>query len=150
MPEFSVMLFDGKCVFCNGAVNFALEREQQPLLRFAALQSEVGQELLRHHRLPTRDFRTFVIIRNGRAFTRFEAAVQLGYLIGGKWARLAKVLDLLVPDLIGNPVYSLLWPLRKVFGAHDQCLLPSPQLRARLLPGGDRFPGDSPSATDAA
>jgi predicted DCC family thiol-disulfide oxidoreductase YuxK len=134
MPEFSVMLFDGKCVFCNGAVNFALEREQAPLLRFAALQSEAGQELLRRYRLPTQDFRTFVIIRDGRAFTRFEAAVQLGYLIGGNWSRLAKLLD-----LIGNPVYSLLWPLRKIFGAPDQCLLPSPQLRARLLPGGDRF-----------
>lgn len=142
MSESPVMLFDGKCVFCNGAVNFSLQQEQQPLLRFAALQSEAGQELLLQHRLPTRDFRTFVIIREGRAYTRFEAAVQLGYLMGGKWARLAKVMDLLVPDLIGNPVYSLLWPLRKIFGARDQCILPSPQQRARLLPGGDRIPGE--------
>lgn len=142
MAESPVMLFDGKCVFCNGAASFALEREQQSLLRFAALQSEAGQELLQRHRLPARDFRTFVIIREGRAYTRFEAAVQLGYLIGGKWARLASVMDWLVPDPIGNPVYSLLWPLRKVFGAHDQCMLPSPQLRARLLPGGDRIPGE--------
>lgn len=142
MAESPVMLFDGKCVFCNGAVNFALEREQQSLLRFAALQSEAGQELLLRHRLPISDFRTFVIIREGRAYTRFEAAVQLGYLIGGNWARLANVMDLLVPDLIGNPLYSLLWPLRKIFGAHDQCMLPSPELRARLLPCGDRIPGE--------
>lgn len=142
MAESPVMLFDGKCVFCNGAVNFALAREQQSLLRFAALQSEAGQELLLRHRLPIRDFRTFVIIREGRAYTRFEAAVQLGSLIGGKWARLARVMDLLVPDLIGNPVYSLLWPLRKIFGAHDQCMLPSSQLLERLLPGGDRIPGE--------
>lgn len=142
MAESPVMLFDGKCVFCNGAVNFALAREQQSLLRFAALQSEAGQELLLRHRLPIRDFRTFVIIREGRAYTRFEAAVQLGYLIGGKWARLARVMDLLVPDLIGNPVYSLLWPLRRIFGAHDQCMLPSSQLLERLLPGGDRIPGE--------
>jgi len=139
MHELPVMLFDGKCVFCNGAVNFALEREQQPMLRFAALQSDAGQVLLQHYRLPTQDFRTFVIIRDGKSYTRFEAAVQLGYLIGGKWARLAKVMDFFVPDLIGNPVYSLLWPLRKVFGAQEQCILPSPQLRARLLLGGDRF-----------
>lgn len=135
MNELPVMLFDGKCVFCNGAVNFALEREQQPMLRFAALQSDAGQALLQHYRLPTQDFRTFVIIRDGKSYTRFEAAVQLGYLIGGKWARLAKVMDFFVPDFIGNPVYSLLWPLRKVFGAQEQCILPSP----RLLLGGDRF-----------
>lgn len=136
MSESPVMLFDGKCVFCNGAVNFALEHEQHPLLRFAALQSEAGLGLSKQYGLPTTDFRTFVIIRDGRAYTRFEAAVQLGYLIGGRWSRLARIMDVLVPDLIGNPVYSLLWPLRKVFGAHEQCMLPSLQLRTRLLPGG--------------
>jgi predicted DCC family thiol-disulfide oxidoreductase YuxK len=139
MSDSPVMLFDGKCVFCNGAVNFALAREQQPLLCFAPLQSEAGQALLQQHGLPTTDFRTFVIVRDDKAYTRFEAAVQLGYLIGGKWAQLAKFMDLLVPDMIGNPVYSLLWPLRKIFGTHQQCLLPSPQLQTRLLAGGDRF-----------
>ena len=139
MNDSPVMLFDGKCVFCNGAVNFALEREQQPMLHFAALQSDAGQMLLQHYHLPTQNFRTFVIIREGKSYTRFEAAVQLGYLIGGKWARLATVMDFLVPDLIGNPIYSLLWPLRKIFGTREQCLLPSPQLRSRLLLGGDRF-----------
>lgn len=142
MNDAPVMLFDGKCVFCNGAVHFALAREQAPLLRFAALQSEAGLNLSKQYRLPTADFRTFVIIRDGKAYTRFEAAVQPGYLIGGRWARLAKMLDVLVPDVIGNPVYSILWPLRKIFGAREQCMLPSPQLRARLLPGGDSFLSD--------
>lgn len=135
-----VMLFDGKCVFCNGAVHFALDREQAPQLRFAALQSEAGLALSKQYGLPTTDFRTFVIIRDGKAYTRFEAAVQLGYLIGGRWSTLAKIMDTLVPDFIGNPVYRLLWPLRKIFGASAQCILPSPQLRARLLAGGDTFP----------
>jgi predicted DCC family thiol-disulfide oxidoreductase YuxK len=138
--ESPVMLFDGKCVFCNGAVHFALAREQAPLLRFAALQSEAGLKLSKQHGLPTSDFRTFVIIRDGKAYTRFEAALQLGYLIGGGWSRLAKIIDVLVPDAIGNPVYSLLWPLRKLFGAREQCMLPSPPLRARLLDGGETFP----------
>lgn len=141
MNESPVMLFDGKCVFCNGAVNFALEREEEPLLRFAALQSEAGLALSRHYGLPTSDFRTFVIIHDGKAYTRYDAALQLAYLIGGRWARLAGILDKLVPGFIGNPVYSLLWPLRKIFGAHEQCMLPSPELRRRLLPGGDAFPG---------
>ncbi|MDP2227189.1 MAG: DCC1-like thiol-disulfide oxidoreductase family protein [Moraxellaceae bacterium] len=137
MSEYPVMLFDGKCVFCNGAVHFALNREQAPLLRFAALQSDAGQRLSQHHGLPTADFRTFVIIRNGKAYTRFEAAIQLGYLIGGRWAGLARLMHVLIPDWIGNPVYSALWPLRKIFGAHAQCMLPSPELRARLLHGGE-------------
>lgn len=141
MNESPVMLFDGKCVFCNGAVHFALDNEEKPLLRFAALQSEAGLALSRRHGLPTSDFRTFVIVREGKAYTRFDAALQLGFLIGGRWARLAGILDTLVPRFIGNPVYSLLWPLRRIFGAHEQCILPSAELRRRLLQGGDTFPG---------
>ena len=80
----ATMLFDGKCVFCNGAVNFALEKEVKPALYFAALQSDAGQSLLGQYGLPTDNFRTFVIINNGKAYTRFEAAIQLGYLIGGR------------------------------------------------------------------
>jgi len=94
------MLFDGKCVFCNGAVNFALEKEERPILSFAALQSDAGQSLLRLYGLPTDNFRTFVIVNKGKAYTRFEAAIQLGYLIGGRWAKLARVLDVIVPDFM--------------------------------------------------
>lgn len=140
MSKNATMLFDGKCVFCNGAVNFALEKEEQPKLSFAALQSVAGQSLLRQHGLPTDNFRTFVIVNNDKAYTRFEAAIQLGYLIGGRWAKFARVLDVMVPDFIGNPVYSLLWPLRKIFGSKEQCILPSPTLRTRLLLNGDVFP----------
>ena len=136
----ATMLFDGKCVFCNGAVNFTLENEYQPKLSFAALQSVAGQSLLRQYGLPTDNFRTFVIVNKGKAYTRFEAAIQLGYLIGGSWAKLARVLDVIVPDFIGNPIYSLLWPLRKIFGSKEQCILPSPSLRTRLLVDGDVFP----------
>ena len=77
ISDYSVMLFDGKCVFCNGAVNFALSHESQPILRFAALQSDAGLALSRQYGLPTDDFRTFVIVRDGKAYTRFEAAVRL-------------------------------------------------------------------------
>jgi len=127
------MLYDGQCAFCSGAANFALGHGRRSDLRFASLQSDVGQLFLRHYGLPTSNFKTFVIVREGRAYTRFEAAVQLGYLIGGWWALLATLLDFTVPDFVGNPVYSLLWPLRKIFGSLDECAVPTPQMRQRLI-----------------
>ncbi|MBJ7347703.1 MAG: DUF393 domain-containing protein, partial [Thermoleophilaceae bacterium] len=71
--EESVMLYDGKCVFCNGATKFALNHEQQPLLKFAPLQSEPGRLLSENFGLPTDEFKTFVIVTGGKAYTRFEA-----------------------------------------------------------------------------
>eukprot|EP00546_Thalassionema_frauenfeldii_P003502 CAMPEP_0178930788 /NCGR_PEP_ID=MMETSP0786-20121207/21480_1 /TAXON_ID=186022 /ORGANISM="Thalassionema frauenfeldii, Strain CCMP 1798" /LENGTH=81 /DNA_ID=CAMNT_0020607455 /DNA_START=20 /DNA_END=261 /DNA_ORIENTATION=+ len=37
-----IILFDGVCNLCNGAVNLALDWDPKGKLRFAALQSQVG------------------------------------------------------------------------------------------------------------
>lgn len=128
-----LMLFDGQCVFCNGAANFAFRNEQSGRLKFAALQSQAGQEIARLYGLPTEDFNTFVIINNGKAYTRFDAAVELGRLVGGGYAALAGIMAFLVPGAVGNSVYSFLWPMRKLFGAKEQCIIPSAEMKARVV-----------------
>ncbi len=50
-----VLLFDGACNLCEGVVNFVIRRDPRAHFRFAPLQSEVGQRLLREHALPTED-----------------------------------------------------------------------------------------------
>ncbi|MGZ5245001.1 MAG: thiol-disulfide oxidoreductase DCC family protein, partial [Bacteroidia bacterium] len=35
-----VLLFDGVCNLCNGAVQFVIKRDKKAIFRFAALQSE--------------------------------------------------------------------------------------------------------------
>jgi predicted DCC family thiol-disulfide oxidoreductase YuxK len=133
----SAMLYDGTCVFCNGATTFALRHEQEPLLKFAPLQSEPGRALAEHFGLPTDEFTTFVVITDGQAYARYEAVVQLGYLLGGRWARLARVFDAVVPDVVGNLGYRILWPMRKAFGARDRCIVPTPEQRVRQLDGAE-------------
>ena len=133
LNEGPIMLYDGTCVFCNGAANFAFNKEVTQQLRFASLQSPIGQQLLVYFGLPQTNFKTFVIINEQTAYIKFEAAIQLGYLIGGHYSRLARILDTLVPDFIGNPIYSLLWPLRKIFGSRDQCIIPNAAMRSRVI-----------------
>ena len=128
-----IMLYDGQCVFCNGAATFAFKHEVEPRLRFASLQSSIGQRLLSYYGLPQTNFKTFVVINEQKAYTRFEAAVQLGYLMGGNYARLASVMDVLIPNVVGNPIYSLLWPMRKLFGSRQQCILPDASMRVRVI-----------------
>lgn len=42
-----VLLFDGVCNLCNGAVQFIIKRDPNGLISFASLQSETGQSLLK-------------------------------------------------------------------------------------------------------
>ncbi len=71
-----VLLFDGVCNFCDSTINFVIEREGKKNFKYASLQSEPGQELLKKHGLPTSDFDSFVYIENGKAFTKSSAASE--------------------------------------------------------------------------
>jgi predicted DCC family thiol-disulfide oxidoreductase YuxK len=44
--ENAVILFDGVCNLCNGAINFIIDRDKDRKFKFTSLQSEPGQELL--------------------------------------------------------------------------------------------------------
>ena len=45
LQEKPVILFDGVCNLCNGAVNFVIRRDKKKKFMFAALQSDAGRAL---------------------------------------------------------------------------------------------------------
>ena len=47
--ESHILLFDGVCNLCIGVVNFTIKRDSKRKFKFAALQSESGQEIGRAH-----------------------------------------------------------------------------------------------------
>lgn len=46
-----IILFDGICHFCSATVRFIIERDEKAYFRFASLQSEAGQALLKKYPL---------------------------------------------------------------------------------------------------
>ena len=46
-----ILLFDGVCNLCNGAVRFVIKRDTKGTFMFAPLQSETGQALLERSKL---------------------------------------------------------------------------------------------------
>ncbi|MCB0579743.1 MAG: DUF393 domain-containing protein, partial [Phaeodactylibacter sp.] len=46
MKDHPVLLFDGVCNLCNGAVRFIIGRDPEGVFRFASLQSDAAKELL--------------------------------------------------------------------------------------------------------
>ncbi len=64
----AIILFDGVCNFCNGSVNFIIERDPEAYFKFAPLQSEIGQKLLSEHHIDKTQTDSVVLIENGKAF----------------------------------------------------------------------------------
>ena len=71
MENAPVILFDGICNLCNGAVQFVIRHDARKLFQFASLQSEPGQALLKKYQLPAQDFNSFILITDGKFFVKF-------------------------------------------------------------------------------
>jgi predicted DCC family thiol-disulfide oxidoreductase YuxK len=73
----AIVLFDGVCNLCNASVNFIIERDPRGRFRFAALESEAGQDLLTRYDIAGQRPDSVVLLEEARCFTRSTAALRL-------------------------------------------------------------------------
>jgi predicted DCC family thiol-disulfide oxidoreductase YuxK len=127
-----IVLFDGECGFCNRVVSFILEREREPCLRFASLQSETGRALLRHSGLPDDDLGSIVLVDGARALTRSTAVLEIARYLRPPWSLLPVLL--MIPPLVRDTVYALVARNRhRLPGRGSACVLASDESRVRIL-----------------
>jgi predicted DCC family thiol-disulfide oxidoreductase YuxK len=128
-----ILLIDGVCNLCNGIAQFVIRRDPSPgRFRFAALQSNCGQQLLREHGLPTEDLGTFVMIDGKRVFVRSTAGLHVLRGLGLPWSLLYVLI--IVPRPMRDVVYR--WIARnryRWFGKQESCMVPTPDIRSRFL-----------------
>jgi predicted DCC family thiol-disulfide oxidoreductase YuxK len=127
-----IVLFDGVCKFCNASVNFIIDHDPAARVRFAALQSSLGQSLLKKFRLSTTDFDSLVLIEGERFSTRSTAALKIASYLPAPWRFLPALL--LMPSFLRDPLYNILARNRyRWFGKFDACRVPTPEIKARFL-----------------
>jgi predicted DCC family thiol-disulfide oxidoreductase YuxK len=127
-----IVLFDGVCNLCNGAVDFIVRHDTKQRFVFASLQSGAGQALLRSYRLPTASYESMVLLKGGRLYQKSGAALQIAGALGGGWP-LFKVF-LLLPGPLRDAVYSYIARNRyRFFGKQESCRMPTPAERSRFL-----------------
>ena len=72
-----IVLFDGVCHLCDGAVRFILKRERAAELKFAPLQSDSGKSLLKKYGYPSAYLDGLILIENNRAHDRSSACLRI-------------------------------------------------------------------------
>lgn len=127
-----ILLFDGVCNLCNNIVQFTIKRDPEEKFRFAALQSESGQALLKKFDLPTDDFNSFVFIKGNKYFLKSSAGLHVLKELGGIW-KLFYVF-IILPGPLRDYIYNIIARTRyKLFGKRDTCMIPTPNLKQRFL-----------------
>lgn len=124
-----VILFDGVCNLCNGAVTFIIDRDPKEYFAFAPLQSEVASELLGTQ---TENLETIVLVENGVRYTESTAALRIARRLRRPWPLLYGFV--IVPKELRDGVYRFVARNRyRWFGKRDSCRLPTPDLKKRFL-----------------
>lgn len=126
-----VVLFDGVCNLCNGAVNFLIDRDPKAHLRFAALQSDAARAILEQHGHPN-ELDTLVFVDRHGVSIRSTAVLRLVRHLPWYWQPFR--VFWLIPRPLRDGVYR--WIARnryRWFGKREACRMPTPELKRRFL-----------------
>jgi predicted DCC family thiol-disulfide oxidoreductase YuxK len=128
-----IILFDGVCNLCNGAVQFIIKRDHNDMFRFGALQSESGIKLLAERNIDTEDIDSIILIEpNVAYYTKSTAALEIGESLKG--LRTLSSILLWLPESFRDIVYDIVAKNRyKWYGKKDSCIIPSEELKNKFI-----------------
>ena len=103
-PNSPLILFDGVCNLCNGAVQFIIKRDKHAVFRFAPLQSDFGHDQLRNAGLVFSSVETIILVEDGRVYQRSDAALRISRHLRGAWPLLYSLR--ILPRIIRDGLYN--------------------------------------------
>ena len=132
-----LLLFDGVCVFCNGAVRWLMARDPRARMRFAPLQGETAAALRARHPEIPQALETLVYVESDssgeRVYLRSAGVFRVLALLDSPWRHLAKLRWL--PLRLCDALYLAFARRRyRFFGEVDACPIPTPQEAQLFLP----------------
>ena len=128
MSDRAIILFDGVCNLCNGAVQFILTRDAAARFQFASLQSGSARRILGD----LSPAETLVLAEAQRIYTKSGAALRIARRLRFPWPLLTAFL--LIPRPLRDFVYD--WVARHRyawFGKRDACLSPKQEFKNRFV-----------------
>ncbi len=132
MLQESILLFDGHCSLCNGAVDFVLKRDTKKKLLLASIQGTAGQKVLKKHELPPSYLDTLVLVEEGKVYLGSTAALRVARLLGGGWPLFYGLI--IIPKGVRDRIYQWISHNRyHWFGRRDTCRIPTASESAHFL-----------------
>jgi predicted DCC family thiol-disulfide oxidoreductase YuxK len=134
---YPILLYDGSCAFCDGAIQFVLRHDRRGRMCFAPLDGEVAHDVAaRHPELSAIDSLVLVehdtLTGRERISIRSEAALRVATYLGGLWH--SAILLRVVPRGMRDWAYDSFARRRyRLFGHVHACALPASAQRERFL-----------------
>jgi predicted DCC family thiol-disulfide oxidoreductase YuxK len=128
-----IILFDGVCNLCESSVQFVIKYDTKDQFRFVALQSDLGQKIIQHIGINTKNIDSVILYQPGVAYYyKSNAALQIARSLGG-FFHLGTVFKI-IPTTLRNILYDYMAQNRyQWYGKRESCLIPTPALKAKFL-----------------
>lgn len=128
-----IVLFDGVCNLCDDAVQRIIKHDRKDIFRFASLQSDFGKELVAERGLDPEELDSIILIDPGVAYyKKSTAALEISRELSGGYSLLKNFL--FIPESLRDGIYDFIANNRyKWFGKKEQCMIPTPELKAKFL-----------------
>ena len=128
-----IILYDGVCALCNRWVQWVIARDKQDTYRFVAQESDLGQRILKHIGVDTRQTDSIVLYQPGWAYYQKSQAV-LEILNELTPAGLGAIPLRLVPGKLRDVLYDRVAKTRYAkYGKLDACPTPDPSIKHKFL-----------------
>ncbi|KRD10443.1 thiol-disulfide oxidoreductase [Flavobacterium sp. Root901] len=128
-----IILFDGVCNLCNGAVQFIVKHDKKDIFRFAALQSDLGKEICNYIGVDQTKIDSIIFYNPGVAYYyKSTAVIEIAEELGGFYSLL--LIFKIFPEKLRNYLYDYISKNRyKWYGKKESCMIPTPEIKAKFL-----------------
>lgn len=128
-----IILFDGICNLCDSSIQFIIRHDKKDLFRFVALQSDLGQEIIKYIGVDISKTDSIILYEPGKAYYyKAEAALKIAKELGGIYKTISWFS--ILPKCLSNLVYDYIAKNRyRWYGKKDACMIPTPELKAKFL-----------------
>ena len=126
-----VVVFDGVCNLCNAWVRFVIRRDPRGRFSFAPFDSAAAGSLLGKGG-STGEPQSVILVQQGEVYRKSTAVFRIARGLRFPWSLLWAFMA--VPRPIRDWAYGVVARRRyRWFGKADNCMVPTPDLRARFL-----------------
>ena len=128
-----IILFDGFCNLCESSVIFVIKHDKKDIFRFVALQSDLGNEIVKHIGLNSKHIDSVILYEPGISyFYKSAAAIEIAKDLGG-FFHLGTIFKI-IPNGLRNLLYDYIAKNRySWYGKKDNCLIPTDEIKSKFL-----------------
>ncbi|WP_338644660.1 DCC1-like thiol-disulfide oxidoreductase family protein [Flavobacterium sp. KS-LB2] len=128
-----IILYDGVCNLCDSAVQRIIKHDAKDVFRFVALQSDLGQKIIKHLGIDTQKTDSIILYQPGFAYYyKSEAVLEIAKDLSGLFY--FGTLFSILPTSLNNHIYDYIAKNRyKWYGKKETCLIPTKELQAKFL-----------------